>query len=88
MGLLRTPSEHHRPLDGVDHVPRNHLGARHVRAAAVVWVLCAMETALSASQRGHRWWGWLVCGLLLGPLAWCFAMSLEGYRRTNARASR
>ena len=28
LGLLRTPSAHPRPLDGVDHVPRTHLGAR------------------------------------------------------------
>ena len=44
LGLLRTPSAHPRPLDGVDHVPRTHLGARqrarrggarrHVRARA------------------------------------------------------
>jgi len=49
----------------------------------VVWVFCSFEAAISARQRGHRWWGWLVCGLLLGPLAWAFAMSLRDYRRDD-----
>ena len=50
---------------------------------AALWVLCAIQVAASAWQRGHQWAGWLVCGLLLGPLAWCFAMSLTDYRRAK-----
>ena len=52
-----------------------------VIAVVVVWVLIAIETAHSAKKRGHAWVGWLICGLLMGPLAWCFAMSLRDYRR-------
>ena len=53
-------------------------------AVAVVWVLCAIQAAVSARQRGHDWTGWFVCGVFVGPLAWCFAMSLTDYRRGEA----
>ena len=52
-----------------------------VALPVVLWLIIATETARSAAMRGHRWGGWLICGLLLGPIAWCFAMSLRDYRR-------
>ena len=55
-----------------------------VVVAVVIWVLCAIQAAASARRRGHDWTGWFVCGVFVGPLAWCFAMSLTDYRRGEA----
>ena len=46
-----------------------------------IWLSFAFGTARSASRRGHRWLVWFICGLFLGPLALCFALSLHDYRR-------
>ncbi|MCY3783118.1 MAG: hypothetical protein OXG79_04960 [Chloroflexi bacterium] len=47
----------------------------------VIGFLFAIATSASATQRGHHWLGWFICGLCLGPLALCFALSLQDYRR-------
>lgn len=53
-------------------------------AGAVIWLFFALEACGSAMQRGHHWFGWMICGLMLGPLAWCLAMTLPDYRRQDS----
>ena len=47
----------------------------------IIWLLIAIATSRSAAVRGHRWFPWLIVGLLLGPLAWAFALSLHERKR-------
>jgi NhaP-type Na+/H+ and K+/H+ antiporter len=50
-------------------------------AVGLAWLSFAVGTAWSAVLRGHGWLAWFVCGLFVGPLALCFALSLQDYRR-------
>lgn len=59
-------------------------------ASVVVFVVLielafALGTALAATRRGHSWLAWFICGLFLGPLALCFALSLRDYRRERTQ---
>ena len=53
----------------------------------IAWLAIAIATAIAASKRGHSALAWLIVGLILGPLALAFALSLIDKRWIAALAN-
>jgi nucleotide-binding universal stress UspA family protein len=53
-------------------------GARLVLGIGITWVAIGLLLAIVMGRRGHNSFGWLVIGILLGPLAVVLALTARG----------